>query len=271
MSTQDEPKPEDKPIDTTVLVVLLTALAYAAAYTSERGYANYFGLPPEFTEVSLRGLLLFGAGLAGLAVFFPILNGMVLILSPNWHPALRRAVRNAVALPIAFLIMIFFIGMPHVVLLIFLVVISVGFALFELLLPHLAYREKATYAERLEASWNAQPPGRGLDAMAARRFGRRWVGRALLALGVICVAWGLGYREARTQERFLVPTSGTPCAVLRPYGDTLVCIHFDAQKREVTPQFRLIPMSDPNTELLLRELGPFAAYDETMRKEKEAS
>lgn len=91
-------------IDSALLVLLLTAASYAVAFAYEAGYLSHFGIPMEFSEVSLRDLLLCGVALV--SAFFGIFLVLELpfrALPSKWPPV----VRFRVGLDLALLILAF--------------------------------------------------------------------------------------------------------------------------------------------------------------------
>lgn len=72
-------------LDSALVVLLLTAFTYATAFAYEAGYLAYFGLPPDFAEVSLRSLLI-----CAIFVFASVIF-LIFVLDQLLRIRLRRA------------------------------------------------------------------------------------------------------------------------------------------------------------------------------------
>ena len=59
---------------TTVVLALMAPAGYAFAYSFERGYADFFGIPPEYVAVSLEQMIIgiFGIALSSIGALFTL-------------------------------------------------------------------------------------------------------------------------------------------------------------------------------------------------------
>jgi hypothetical protein len=142
--------------------------------------------------------------------------------------------------------------------------IVVVVSIFELAMP-LTHKAQPSYVAKLEAR-RAEVIARrrkspGLMEVLAQRFGRTSINYAVFAIFALPVAYGYGYRDARTQVIFLVTTTAFKCAIVGTYGENLICNDFDGKAHRVTDHLRLLPIRESGFELVLQRIGPLAPAD----------
>jgi len=247
-----KPRRRQRPVDSAVLIAALTALAYALAYAYQWGASKYFGVPAEFVDVELKGLLLFASAASLAVVALPYLQaGIGAIARAPMYPTVP--ILTAV-LPTA--ITAAFMYMWGAQWRTIAWVAGAVLALIALVFVVDAHRHDApTFAQRLRKrfetpDWIERDMKRGVEGTIGRDAYLGLIGAGLL----IATAYFTGVYGARTQTRFLVPTRGPPCVVVRAHRDVLVCAAFDQARRAVLPKYRLIPAA--GAEFRLTDIGP---------------
>jgi hypothetical protein len=255
------PNPAVKAVDTALLLALATALSYAVSMSFECGYASFFGVPAKLVEASPKNTII-----CAVTVLFGIPGGVWMwdtlgtMWPRKWHWAIRRAVFSILAIPISALVMYFFLGISLLALMILMLPFFLYFVLTELAFPLLAHRSKATFVEKLEAeqekSANELAKSPTFSLSFIKRFGVLPLTYVVLFLASCAVAFGFGFRDARTEDRFLVSIAkDDSCVFVTNYLDTLICAEFDSVKHSLTGGIRFIPLHEPSSKFELQMLG----------------
>lgn len=207
--------------DSALTITVLSAGAYACAYAYEAGYLGHFGLPAEFVEVNLRGVMLSAVALltTGAAGFALGLLGGLPATSPTplRNLVIRTAAVYAVSGAMAYVLSLTLReAMPT------LMAVTV-FLLVDWLLPAIKYRGQAmTFSEKI-AAHRASEPRTYLDAVGAKA--RQPLSRILLLAGLgALVSWWIGGVVAKRQIEYLMSKD---CVALRIEDKTLLCARWD--------------------------------------------
>jgi hypothetical protein len=230
---------------------------FALSFAYGWGYAQYFGVPAALVEVSSKNLLICAASLitlGGSILFIWFHLGM-----PIWKkcPLVIRKALAAVAMwPIGAAAMYFIFGFHWFYLLLYgacMVIIAVSEFALPLLSP------AGTYVQKLDRIWGLRIKiEAGMPSLLRnlnRRYGDRTIVFAAAACTALIAAFGEGYREARTKTDFLVPESGSPCVIVAPFSDDLICVEFAGPNNQLTHAIRLIPLHESPPGFRLRHLG----------------
>lgn len=251
-----------KTIDSALLISLITATSYAVAFQYEAGYLSHFGLPTEYVEVNASRLII-AAG----ATLFCIVTAMLIWSGINTAlpriTGLHAAISNRLTYlltwgAISLLLANEIEGSPVARALI--VGFPVMMLLGELLFPLITHRHLKTYHAKLETSVREymareqKDPTAALNSVVVRVVSPTGAAFLYAALLLTTFANAAGVHVARLQSDFLIAEIASPCAVVRPLSEGLLCVGFDAKSKVVRDEYRFLKPED--TLLALRAVGP---------------
>ena len=225
------------------------AFAYIMALRFEAGYLNWYGLPADLVELSLDHLVFSWTILLGLLLAVIALVG-TLPLRP-WHRILSRIFHMLFYGAVVGLVLLARSeseGSWRIALTVLLAVVGlfVAFALFiEIVVPLLKYRDTPSWLDRFERFDSALASSRRETVLdfAVQTIGLRvlwiWIIGCLFFLGMP-VSNFLGAAVARSKIRYLT-LNAPDCAVVRLYGNRLVCLEFDRRHNRFGRLIRLVP------------------------------
>lgn len=245
----------------TLLVPAIAAVGYALAYVRELGFCGEFMIPTNFivvswttTLVTTGTLLLFALLLLPFAWLLHAVLPKYTKLFPGW----RRAYVIAYATFLCLVAMLAFryqaLLWPELIGFFFGITIAM---LLRFLLPLVTQRGVKGYWEKLNMQGELEDRHDPLLVYVIRYVG------PIVFLGIFLIAFvlGFGYLEgkntARTQTGYLVVSLEQELAVLRVYGDNLICAPLDRENREVERNsFRVLEAS--GTTLTFGQVGPLS-------------
>lgn len=237
-----------------VLLAAIPFFSYLLTYIYEAGYCKFFGIPWEFISPNWANVFIFAGGLLGLIVvmFFLIEPFFITIYPELPWPILRRLRRLSVPVLLS-LIYLFLFGKDQSV---FIVVVGVilSLALLEFGLPLLTQRDRKSYLEKLTAQDSVDDRVDGLGDLAARRLGPSVFGYLLLVYFLGCLSFYAGRAAAMNQENFLVLVDEPDIAIVRVYGDRLIGMKFNREKKLAINNFKILVST--GTALQLENIGP---------------
>jgi hypothetical protein len=253
---------KDKWLTEGIIIALIPVLGYALAYIHEFAFCDIFGIPKEFIIVNWPSII---TSIGRIIVLSLVIIGIILLPAfiqktggTKMGPIARRLVTY-----IPLLLASFFLVMGYsFILLEFLSILAflLYFAILDFLGPCWTQRSIKGYRNRLDAQ-----DKRDAEVMGKITFLGK-IGRAGATLIVfIILLLGLSYLDGRdnavTQEEFLVPSTYQESAVLRVYGDRLVCAPLDREKHQVSREFFFINIGDnPNLILTPQIIGPLKVF-----------
>jgi len=250
------------------LLAGMSGAAYLFCFYYEWGYADVFAIPLQLINVSLINLLIFASIVISFAIaILPLINSVSLFV-PTKHSYLAFYVPRFLIISSVLLI-----GIPILLpfsewkymfpLLLFLVGL---FAIQVFLLPLITHRKKGGYLERYQAVD---------EVLLARRLSRPSVFQqiasktgttlfsviTLLIVGTVLVTMA-GRGKALKQTDFPVTNTVPEMAVLRVYGDNMICAPFDRKTREVKKTFSVLKVGeDSKLVMSIENIGPLKAVD----------
>ncbi len=245
-----------------ILLAVGSSTAYLLTFQYEKGFASYFGIPPQFVSVGLLNVL-YGAIL--LLVFIYVvfsLGNLSLIFIPTRYSGepvfLRRILELGVTLLPAFAV-----AYLHNNLLWW--SLFVGGALLlvfgSFILPLFRNKTESSYIKKLEAEERkkqntAVTPT--LLSLTVPRLGPKLPLILWYSLMSIFLVAAAGESAAQSQREFLVTTLAPQSEVvlLRRYGDELIFAPFDRKTSQVQKTFVVVKVQDLKTPLILEAVGP---------------
>jgi hypothetical protein len=211
---------ESKTHDNTVTLALLSAGAYACAFAFDGGYLGHFGVPTQFVDVNLRGVLLSVAALVGTSVFaFSVAIGHLPAVGPS--PLRNLVIRTAVVYLFMAAMSFALSGSMTLTL-----VLATALMAPEWVLPAVRFRGRGmSFNEKITAQRNSEKTTfLETSLMSARETSPRVTATILLLIVAVMVAWTLGGWYARRQTEFLISKD---CIALRIEDKTLLCARWD--------------------------------------------
>jgi hypothetical protein len=265
--------PTSRLIDSAILLALLSALCYATSFAFAWGYGKYFDVPAVLVEANPKNVLVCAAAaLVGISLLVPLLELVLPIWSGDWPRVVKKSITMVLIPVMGAAIILFLVGRKAWPVMVLMTLYVVMYAIDEFVLP-LFEKGPTTYLAKMEARWLRLAPqdqkAPDLFGVLYKRLDAGAVNYAVYALVALGLAHGFGYREARTQEDFLV--NGTlNCALVGTFGDSLICSDFDRKSQKIINHLRLIPMRESGIELQLQRIGPLVPADD-LGKSKGAS
>ena len=239
-----------KPLAEGYVLLLLSVGAYAATFAFEMGYCAHFQVPLELISIDTINFLQFGVVAALVAYYgFIIANYAVTILSCE---SVKKCKHSG---PIQSLVSL---GAPA------LLAIAATRGDLKVSIVVVAVAISFTLAEILERSVKRRHPeakdddnGFPLIRRAAESLGRRGYTTAVIAVGFVILSYFIGVSRASQQVEFLVCGDKPPLAVLRVYGDSIICASFNPTNRVVEPRFVFLEKKGSiERSFELKKIGP---------------
>ncbi len=243
------------------LVVLGFAFSYFLAFVYERAYCKFFTVPVSLIRPDMTTVLAFAVALYtfSLSIF-----GVVSVLYMFFHPGEQRKV-SAVGR---------FIQTRGILVLLALIIaaayrwnkygwITIALILAILfvldILPAIIERKKySTFNAALHAAMDGTDRMNTIWVPIKRKFGEQIFALYLFCWCAVSVAGALGESAAERQTRFLVPDLKPDSIVVKMYGDNVICISIDRDKKKTGKVLTILNLKDPSaTKLRWEKLGPF--------------
>ena len=236
-----------------VLLFLVTCATYLTVYIFEAGYCHYFKVPLYLIRLEVSTALLFAA--TSWLVLWLLLNFAFVYVSIDdffrrrKNPILRRVLLGNGPLIAASLFVWMFTGNFW-----FLFGVLLPACVFSLLLLRGDPEQTLKQFDEAAAKTKAYP-FRSITRL--RELGLIWI----VQIGVWAFIWGslwfgIGETFAKNQRDFLVIDAAKPKAVIRLYGDRLVCVQFDPTTKVCSPSFTIFGSSEKQQDFELQRIGP---------------
>ena len=252
-----------------ILLAIGSSAAYLLTFQYEKGFASYFGIPPQFVSVGLLNVL-YGAVLllAFIYVVFSFGNLSVAFI-PTKYSVEPVFVRRILELWIT-LLPDFAVAYLHNNLLWWLLFV-VGALLLVFagfVLPLFRNKTESSYIKKLEAEERKKQKTAGtpnLLSLTVPKFGPKLSLILWYSLMSIFLAAAAGESAAESQKEFLVTTIAptNEVVLLRRYGDELIFAPFDRKTFQVQKTFLVVKVQDLKTLLILESIGPLKPVNST--------
>lgn len=234
-----------------VLVAASSVLAYLLTFVYERGFCAVFGIPSEFIAPTLTSIFLTACALIpALIVLYSLADFIYVILpkrmrgGPEYWRMIYLVIFGFIAwlegyftvkiFPIFFIMIVFF---------------DFGF-------PLITQRSHKGYRAKLEAQDKIDNE-ETLLGLIMQPLGAGWRLFLVFILILTLLTYSLGRKNAINQKDFLViNTLSQPYAVLRIYGDKLICASFNRETKEIQGSFLIFEISKSNLVLTVESIGP---------------
>jgi len=201
-----------------ILLAIVTAVAYLGAFCYEFGYANFFGIPTHFIEISILKIIISLCLVAYFALLVLGTSSFLWMFLPKKYDKI-----SSVALPVV----LFFVLLLIMNIDIWIKVIfgATGFLM----------------GGYMTATHQEKKGKRLFDRILEKTLGEKlasFVRKGTLFLILfITIAFSVGKGTASWGKKFMVLEDLPQTVVLRKYGEILICAPFDSETREIKGQF----------------------------------
>lgn len=256
------------PLSEGLIIAASSVIAYLFAFIYEAGFAKIFDIPLHFVTLSLTNVFITGGSLLLISLTLFILADLIFVIFVSFlksdSPIYRRLVKLAPMVFFSIALLFFQINTALQAGLKGLIASWLLIAFFEFGFPLITQRHKASYRDKLEAQDQLVVQRETLRDYAVGLLGEglyRTIYFLSLALVVTYVA---GQSTALRQREFLVTATSPEMAVLRMYGDKMICAPFDRSTGEVERSFTVLRIAeDSGLTLHLERVGPLNPREET--------
>jgi len=248
-----------------MLLAIASAGAYMFAFLYERGYSSFFGIPTQFINVSLVNLLIFGA------IVIAFMNTSVLLFHSAFpfmrpkHPYLAFYVpRFGLIFFLLVLVPFVLFGWERKIYWLALFGVWMFFVFLYLGLPLIIHRGKGSWRDKFNAELQSgsQEVPNFINEVGGK-LGFNNLGLIIGVLSMFSMLSGFaGESEALRQKQFLITNTVPAMAVLRIYGDNMICAPLDRSTHEIKKSFTILKVAeDPKLILSLENVGPLKPVD----------
>jgi len=235
-----------------MLIPIAGGVAYLLTFTYEAGFVAVFRIPIEVVKVNLSTIFVVASALI---VSLPLLWWVLSYIAGSRWTSFRIVLLVLLVLIVCLALFQLYShqGKEQIRIIVgaSLLVVCLSFVIFTVL-----------YLKPTQLS-SLQDPRKSQTVFI--------IGLLLVVLAV-CTSFAVGRNRALAQTHFLIPEESPDLAVLRFYGDILVCTPFDRETHKVGGTFVFRKVSEGNLRLNLERVGPlvFVNQKENIKK-KESS
>jgi hypothetical protein len=246
-----------------VILAAAPVFGYLLVFAYEAGFCSHFGIPLEF--ISLNTVTVIIAAL-GIAVTFILLFAVSTFETRVFKFLYKKipflflgALRKAISSLLIGAIILYVTKAPTKYwLFLFLYVLAtfiVGIAV-----PYITIRRQEgkcnvskIYERNVKENVDAVETYLGENVVMG-------IISVLMFIGLLFVSNSTGQINAQRQDKFLIVYSVPEKVVLRIYGDNLICVPFDRERKRVTRSFVIRKMGDnPDIKLNVEMVGPLSS------------
>jgi hypothetical protein len=243
-----------------ILLAITSAIAYLWAYQYQKGFASYFGVPPEFIEISTSSIVLVIVLLVGsLKVLVLVLNLLVSFVHVMAGPhIIVKRLASVIGIMMFLLFIPVYLDDSRRAWVAFFVMF-VSLVLLFFVSPLITARGENGYINKLEKASKAfaeQSQEVSLITLAERRLGPTLTWIILAIVISVFVAHEAGKSTALKQKSFLVMNTPQEMVVLRVYGELMILAPLNREKKEVQKNFVVVKTTELHAALMPEEVGP---------------
>lgn len=226
-------------ISDAILIVLLTAVVYLFAFMYELGYANFFGIPTQFIEITIVKIIIAFCAVASLTLLILGTSSFLWMYVPKKYDR------------------IFAVGLPVVLFFASLLVMNID--VWPLVIVYalgsiMGYRQTAFLQPR---KGSKQLIYQILDKHLGETYAS-FVKKGIMWLPFfIVITFSAGRATAAWKKTFLVAEDLPRTVVLQKYGDILVCAPFDRKTKKIEEPFLIRRMTEiSGLRFTVQSIGP---------------
>ena len=241
-----------------LIIALIPILGYFYAFQYEVGYASYFKYPQELIIIGLPQIVIATMSLwVGIIMIFMFVESITMMI-PRAQRGLTDSIIKFLPLVGFFVGSLFIYGWKYAW--IFLVVfLLIGIS--EFILPLFTAKDKKSYSEKIEASWDDEWRLREAKDTISWRL-TKFIGHknVVFVINIFIVAQLIqvfGEVVASRQVKFFTISGSPERAILRIYDDRFICAGFDRKTKIVNGDISVInPKDQSMASLKLESIGP---------------
>jgi hypothetical protein len=227
-----------------LLAAAIPFVGYALAFAYERGYTGRYGIPGDWTRVTLMQVLIASAAAA-------LLVGLTPFIARGFSRVASRWVARLVLVPAAALAVATWAYSEtqwtmgtHLLIPVALIAVFGGFASLRIyrsiVAPVMAGGSQGgSWVQQLKASAARGGEPQPIAALAWMGHRVRWT-LAVVVIALFGAHW-YGNYQSRNQRSFLVSSSAPTCVAVRRNADGIICAMTDLTQRRVMPRIRVLP------------------------------
>lgn len=221
-----------------ILLAIVTAVAYLGAFCYEFDYANFFGIPTHFIEISILKIIISLCLVAYFALLVLGTSSFLWMFLPKKYDKISS------------------VGLPVVLFFVLLLIMNIDIWI-KVILGATGF----LMGGYMTATHQEKKGKRLFDRILEKTLGEKlasYVKKGTLYLIVfITISFSVGKATAAWQKKFMVSEDLTQTVVLRKYGEILICAPFDSETREIKGQFIIRRMTEiSDLRFTVQSVGP---------------
>ncbi len=244
-----------------IIIGLGSLFGYLIAYRYHLGFVNYFGIPSDFVVLSITDVIFAVLAIIMLVLFMLFIGNFLYFLVPKGNNVLSIKFLRVSIIGIFTLFYSYLYG-THWQEWIWLLGFFVMVLFLEYAFPLLTQRVKKSYREKLKAQEEIDAQVGDIYTHISSRIGlTRYVILSILLL-LVFLSYPKGRYDASKKDEYLVTATSPEMAVLRIYGDSIICAPFDRATKKIYKRFHIIKMNEESMPVLVSEkVGPLSLED----------
>ena len=192
----------------------------------------------------------------------PLINSVSLFV-PTKHPYLAFYIPRFLIICVFVVLIAILLPFSEWKYLLPLLIVPLLFAIQVFVLPLITHRKKGGYLERYQAEDEVWRTARQslFQQLAIKTGNTVFLLIGMLILGTVLVTMA-GRGKALQQTNFPVTNTVPEMAVLRVYGDNMICAPFDRKTREVKKTFSVLKIGEDSKLIIsIENIGPLKPVD----------
>jgi len=260
---KDNPRPLQ--ISEGTAVAAIPVLGYFSAFAYEAAYLSFFGLPAELVSISLdqvvRATLYIGAAMFTVYFYGEPLFLLWRMIRPKNNIGVK-AMATTVVMSVNFVVL-WFVGYRSGIFIVIFLISSVV-CVIDWLIPFLHKTKEMSYDQAVGVAQEKDKGTPNLSSKVAAKFDGNTKIFFLVSLAVVGVAFFSGYKEARTEEFFLVSKMDSKYFIhIRHYGSLFYARDLDLRTKKCGPTVRIIAYEDSSAprDYEIVRVGPLKEFN----------
>ena len=247
-------------ITDAIILAALSAYVYFVTFVYEYAFCKYFNIPKSLITPSLSTILVFATAIGAFLIFILTFINFATPLFRVLTDRNKAPYHGLVRVNVFFLIVMFLVLYTYPFTWTLMLTLLGTFLIVDIFffgIPVLiAIRKKRTVAQGLESIGQDEDNFDFLNFIM-RNLTRKEKGIILLLICIVVVSYLIGDGEARKQSFFPTLSTRPNTAVLRIYGDMLICAEYNPSSRAISDSLILFHTTKSSeTILVIKEIGP---------------
>lgn len=244
-------------IEGSILIAAASAIAYGLTLAYELGSANAFGIPYQFININLVYIQSDLLNLWNVLILPLLIVNVIPMLISNYDQRIKM--RAYILTPFLFVALVFLNTYPRGYLVDWdwiLIVLGAG-VFFLFIWPLITQRKIKGYVAKTEAQIKIETGQPTVINNIMRSPAGEIVFLFVMFLLALQMAQGVGQANAFKQINYLVTSTKPEMAVVKIYGDNLICFPFDRKTKTIQENFTVYNLLNKGEiSLRLEAIGP---------------